>query len=140
MQPSPRAETSRPPPRVRVFNVRISVGLFSVGSWSFPWREVCRGGQVGLRLEAADTVLEDVDGGLQSLRSEHDAQRGWFLVRAGDDGGGHPGGITGGEPIGGVEHGQETVRRGAVVGGQEVGDLDAAIAELSASAAWLDDG
>ena len=32
------------------------------------------------------------------------------------------------------------MRRGAVVGRQEVGDLGAAIAELGAGAAWLDDG
>ena len=57
-------------PRVRVFIVRIPL-LPPCGSWSFPWREVGRGGQVGLCLEAGDAVFEDVDGGLQGLANEN---------------------------------------------------------------------
>ena len=46
----------------------------------------------------------------QGLRSQDDAQRGWFLVDTGDDGGGYPGGVTRCEPVGRVEHRQEAVR------------------------------
>ena len=35
--------------------------------WSLARREVGRGGEIGLGLEAGDAVLEDANGGLQGL-------------------------------------------------------------------------
>ena len=57
-----------------------------------------------------------------------------------DDARSHPGRVADGEPVGRVEHRQEGVRRVAVVGGVQLGDLGAAVAELGAGTTGLDDG
>src|SRR5437868_9095579 len=82
---------------------------------SLPRREVCRGGERGLRLETSDPLTQRRHGVFQCLRAEHYAQRRGLYVHSLDDARGHSGRVANGQTVLGIKRLQKAMRRIAII-------------------------
>src|SRR5438132_12803362 len=76
-----------------------------------PGGKVGGGREPGLGFEVGDALAEGGKGALQRLGARYQAQWYGLVVDAGDDACGHACWVAGGGRVGGVEHGEEAVRR-----------------------------